>query len=89
MIDLAELQQREARRRLRLLGTTIEDTSGLGLRARARQVDLPLAVLRQWHAKYLHGGFEALLPPWETPSEATWKLIEQRYTALGVVLQII
>jgi putative transposase len=83
MIDLAELQQREARRRLRLLGTTIEDASGTELWTRARQVGLPLAVLRQWHAKYLHGGFEALLPHWENPSEATWKLIEQHYTALG------
>ncbi len=83
MIDLAELQEREARRRLRLLGTTIEDTSGGELRLRARQTGLPFAVLRQWHAYYLHGGFAALLPRWEDLSESTWTLIEQRYAALG------
>ena len=61
MTDLAEFQEREARRRLKLLATTIEDASGAGLRARARSTGLPLAVLRQWHASYLHGGFKALI----------------------------
>lgn len=62
MIDFVELKEREASRRLKLLGTTIEDGSGAGLRARARSTGLPLAVLRQWHASYLHGSFEVLIP---------------------------
>jgi putative transposase len=83
MMHLAELQEGEARRRLKLLGTTIEDTSGAELHTRARQVGIPVAVLRQWHASYLHGGFAALLPRWPELSEATWVLIEQRYATLG------
>src|SRR6266699_3192974 len=84
MINFAELQEREARRRLKLLGTTIEDASGAGLRTRARSTGLPLAILRQWHASYLHGGFEALMPSWKLISEATLYLIEQRFAQLGV-----
>src|SRR6266699_7350198 len=83
MVNLAELQEAEAHRRLKLLGTTIEDASGAELRARARQVDIPVAVLGQWHASYLHRGFDALLPSWSDISEPVWALIEQRYTALG------
>ncbi len=84
MINFAELKEHEARRRLKLLGTTIEDASGAGLRARARSIGLPLAILRQWHASYLHGGFEALIPAWKPVSEATFYLMEQRYAQLGV-----
>ena len=83
MMNLAEREKMEAHRRLRLLGSTIEDASGAGLRARASQIGLPVAVLRQWHASYLHRGFDALLPSWSDVSEPTWVLIEQRYAALG------
>jgi putative transposase len=83
MVSLVELQEGEAHRRLKLLGTAIEGVGGVELRARARQVSLPVAVLHQWYASYLHGGFPGLLPQWEPPSEATWVLIQQRYTALG------
>ena len=83
MMNLAELQEAEAYRRLKLLGTTIEDASGAELRKRSRQVDIPVAVLRQWHASYLHRGFDALLPSWSDISEPAWALIEQRYAALG------
>ena len=65
MMDLAELQEAEAHRRLKLLGTTIEDASGAELRKRSRQVDIPVAVLRQWHARYLHGGFKADTSPYD------------------------
>ena len=83
MMNLAELKASEARRRLKLLGTTIEDTSGAELHTRSRQVGIPVAVLGQWHASYLHRGFDALLPSWSDISEPVWALIEQRYTALG------
>lgn len=83
MVNLVELQEGEAHRRLKLLGTAIGGAGGAELRTRARQVSLPVAVLHQWYASYLHGGFPALLPQWELPSEATWALIQQRYTALG------
>jgi transposase InsO family protein len=83
MRNLAELQEMEAHRRLKLLATTIEDPSGTALHARAQQIGLPVAVLRQWHASYLHRGFDALLPPWSDISEPVWTLIEQRYSALG------
>jgi transposase InsO family protein len=83
MMNLAELQEHEAHRRLKMLGATIKDTNGAELRVRARQISLPLAILRQWHTNYLHGGFEALLPSWSDVSEPIWTLIEQRYAALG------
>lgn len=83
MRNLAELQEHEARRRLKLLGTTIEDPNGTTLRVRACHISLPLAVVRQWHASYLHGGLEALFPQWEPLPEASWILVEQRYAALG------
>ncbi len=83
MMNLAELKASEARRRLKLLGMTIEDTSGAELHTRSRQVGIPVAVLGQWHASYLHRGFDALLPSWSDISEPVWALIEQRYTALG------
>ena len=52
MMNLAELREAEAHRRvIKLLGTTREDASGAELRKRSRQVDIPVAVLRQWHAK--------------------------------------
>ena len=41
MMNLAELQEAEAHRRLKLLGTTIEDESLAELRKRSRQVDIP------------------------------------------------
>ncbi len=87
MVNLAELQEAEAHRRLKLLGTTIEDESLAELRKRSRQVDIPVAVLRQWHASYLHGGFDALLPSWSDISEPVWTLIEQRYVALGALAE--
>src|SRR2546421_4804175 len=83
MINFAELKEHEARRRLKLLGTIIEDASGAGLRARARSIGLPLAILRQWHASYLHGGFLALIPSWEPVSPATLFLIGPRFAQLG------
>ena len=87
MMTIAEREEMEAHRRLRLLGSTTEDTRGVELRARARQVGLPVAVLRQWHASYLHHGFDALLPAWSDISEPTWVLIQQRYAALGVLAE--
>ena len=39
--------------------------------------------MSQWHASYLHGGIEALLPQWEPLPEVTWALVEQRYVLLG------
>ncbi len=87
MMNLAELQEAEAYRRLKLLGTTIEDESLAELRKRSRQVDIPVAVLRQWHASYLHRGFDALLPSWSDISEPAWALIEQRYAALGALAE--
>lgn len=75
MRNLAHLQKMEAHRRLKLLGTTREDASGAGLRARASLVGIPVAVLYQWHASYLHHGFDALLPSWSDISESTWILI--------------
>src|SRR5712691_10695572 len=87
MMNLAELQEAEAHRRLKLLGTTIEDESLAELRKRSRQVDIPVAVLRQWHASYLHGGFNALLPSWSDIAEPVWTLIEQRYAALGTLAE--
>src|SRR6266487_4527771 len=83
MMNLAEREKMEAHRRLKLLGSTIEDASGAGLRARASLIGIPVAVLRQWHASYLHRGFDALLPSWSDISEPLWALIEQRYAALG------
>src|SRR5260370_6742341 len=82
-MNIAELQVLEAHRRLKLLGSTREDANGAGLRARASQVGIPVAVLRQWHSSFVHRGFDALLPSWSDISESTWTLIEQRYTALG------
>ena len=84
MINVAELKEHEAHRRLKLLGTTIKDGRLTELRARARSTGLPLAILRQWHASYLHGGFEALIPAWKPVSEATFSLIEQHYAQLEV-----
>src|SRR2546423_14495766 len=75
MINFAELKEHEARRRLKLLGTTIEDASGAGLRARARSIGLPLAILRQWHASYLHGGVVALRSAGKPPSATQFYLI--------------
>lgn len=82
-MNLAELQEIEARRRLKLLGTTIEDGGSAELCMRAHQVGLPVAVLHQWHASYLHGGIIALYPHWEPLPEAAWELVQQRYIALG------
>ncbi len=87
MMNLTELQEAEAHRRLKVLGTTREDASGTELRKRSRQVDIPVAVLRQWHAHYLHGGFDALLPSWSDIAEPVWTLIEQRYAALGTLAE--
>lgn len=53
MMTLAQIQATEAHRRLKLLGTTVEDTRGVLLGVRARQVGIPVALLRQWHACYL------------------------------------
>ena len=84
MMTLTELQSAEAHRRLRMLGTTVEDSKGILLEVRARQVGIPMAVLRQWHACYLRGGPDALVPTeWPELPEATWALIERRYAALG------
>ncbi len=84
MMTLAQIQAAEVRRRLKLLGTTVEDTRGTLLGVRARQVGIPVAVLRQWHACYLRGGLDALVPTeWLELPEATWALIERRYAALG------
>ncbi|MDQ2904228.1 MAG: Mu transposase C-terminal domain-containing protein [Chloroflexota bacterium] len=82
-MNLADLQEIEAYRRFKLLGTTIEEGDSAKLRMRAHQVGLPVAVLRQWHALYLHGGMTALRPHWEPLPEAIWALIQQRYAALG------
>jgi len=84
MMTRTELQSAEAHRRLRMLGTTVEDSKGILLEVRARQVGIPMAVLRQWHACYLRGGPDALVPTeWPELPEATWALIERRYAALG------
>src|SRR5947209_5795069 len=84
MRNLAEIQEREAQRRLKLLGTTIEDTAGSLVGIRARQVGLPARVLRHWHECYLRCGLDGLLPTdWPEFPEAIWELIEQRYLALG------
>jgi hypothetical protein len=53
VMTLAQLKAAEARRRLQLLGTTVQDTRGILLGVRVRQVSMPVAVLRQWHACYL------------------------------------
>ncbi len=45
MMTSAQIQAAEARRRLQLLGTTIEDTRGVLLGMRARQVGIPVAQL--------------------------------------------
>ena len=82
--SLPKLQEIEAYRRFKLLGTTIEDGgSAKKLRMRAHQVGLPVAVLRQWHASYLHGGIVSLWPHWKPLPKAVWALVQQRYTALG------
>jgi putative transposase len=84
MMTLAQIKAAEARRRLKLLGTTGEDTRGVLLGVRARQVGIPVAVLRQWHACYLRGGLDTLIPTeWPDLPESTWALIEGRYAALG------
>jgi transposase len=84
MMPLAQLKIAEARRRLKMLGTTVEDTRGVLLGVRARQVGIPAAILRQWHACYLRGGLDALVPPeWPELPASTWALIEGRYAALG------
>lgn len=84
MMALAQIKAAEARRRLQLLGRTVEDTRGILLGVRARQVGIPVAVLRQWHACYLRGGLDALVPTeWSELPEAAWALIEGRYAALG------
>ncbi len=84
MRTLAEVQTAEAQRRLRLLGKTVEDTTGAELRLRARQVSIPVSVLRQWHACYLRGGVALLLPTtWSDVPASIFVLIEQRYAALG------
>jgi hypothetical protein len=84
MMTLAQIKAAEARRRLKLLGTTVEDTKGVLLGVRARQVGIPVAVLRHWHNCYLRGGLDALVPTeWPELPESTWALIEGRYAALG------
>ncbi len=84
MMPLVQIKAAEARRRLQLLGTTVEDTRGTLLGVRARQVGIPAAVLRRWHGCYLRGGLDALVPvEWPEIPEATWVLIERRYAALG------
>jgi putative transposase len=86
IMTLAQAKTAEAQRRLKLLGATIEDTTGSLVGGRARQVGLPPLVLRRWHSCYLRGGFGGLLPtdwPEQELSESTWELIEQRYLALG------
>lgn len=83
MLSLAQVQMTEAHRRLKLLGTTVEDTSGGLLGVRARQVGIPLALLRQWHACHQRGGLDALIPTeWPELPEATWVLIQRRYAAI-------
>lgn len=82
-MNRAEREEMEAHRRWKLLGLTREDANGERLRSRAKQVGLPVAVLRQWHASYRHHGMEALRPSWSDLSDATWTCIEQRYAALG------
>lgn len=42
MLPLAQMKAAEARRRLQLLGTTVEDTRGTLLGVRARQVGIPV-----------------------------------------------
>ncbi len=45
-------------------------------------------MLRHWHACYLRGGLDALVPTeWPEIPEATWALIEQRYAALGALAE--
>jgi putative transposase len=89
MRNLAEIQKREAQRRLKLLGTTIEETAGSLVGIRARQIGLPARVLRHWHECYLHRGLDGLLPTgWPELPEATWELIEQRYLALEEFAEI-
>ncbi len=84
MLPLAQLKAAEARRRSQLLGTTVEDLSGTRLAARARQVGVPVALLRRWHTCYLRGGLDALVPTeWPELPEATLALIERRYAVLG------
>ena len=84
MMPLAQIKATEAQRRLQLLGTTVEDTRGSLLGVRARQVGVPVATLRQWHACYLRGGLDALIPAeWVELSETIWVLIQERYTLLG------
>lgn len=88
MKDLAEIQEREARRRLKLLGKTIEDTAGSLVGIRARQVGLPTCVLRHWHECYRRRGLDGLLPTdWPELPDAIWELIEQRYQALGEIAE--
>ena len=88
MKTLAQSKAAEARRRLKLLGTTVEDIRGALLGVRARQVGIPVAVLRQWYVCYLRGGLDALVPAeWSELPESTWALIERRYAALGVLAE--
>jgi putative transposase len=88
MLPLAQMKAAEARRRLQLLGTTVEDTRGNLLGVRARQVGISVALLRQWHTCYLRGGLDALIPvEWVELPEATWALIERRYAALGTLAE--
>src|SRR5258708_30949226 len=84
MTTFVQAQAAEAHRRLQLLGTTVEDSRGTLLGVRARQVGIPEAVLRQWHACYLRRGLDALVPTeWSELPESAWALIERRYAALG------
>ncbi len=80
----AQVQAAEARRRLTLLGKTVEDANGISLSMRARQVGIPVTVLRQWYTSYQRGGLDALVPTvWPEIPESLWSLLEQRKASLG------
>jgi len=84
MLTRAAMQSAEAHRRLNMLGMTVEDARGASLGARARQVRIPVALLRHWHTCYLQEGLDALIPTaWPEIPEPLWMLIERRYVALG------
>jgi len=86
-IDLEAARQREAGRRLKILGDLASgEYDHDGLRDRARATGVPYRVLRSWWQTYKSQGLPGLIPQdWTELDEKAQRLAVARYEQLGAL----
>lgn len=84
--NLARARQREAQRRLNLLGSSARTAcQPTELRERARTVGVPFNIFWNWHTDYKTKGVEGILPNWQPLDESEQALVMERWNQIGAL----